>query len=128
MNGATGTQGSSRQWGGAIGRLPKPEQLFQQNTGTTGTGTTQELSFKERWANAMLQTFFTALTLGLQSSTVIDAIKDGLRPLMFPGDEQAGTDGSDDSGGSGGKDTGGSGDGIEDLTPSGSSGGGGSSI
>jgi hypothetical protein len=98
--------------GGAIGRLPKPEQRFQQSTTST---TTAETDFKTRWANAMLQTFFSALTLGLQSSQFIDLVKDALRPLVLPTTE------NNDGNGSGN----GSGNGIEDLDNDG--GGGGSS-
>jgi len=104
-------------FGGAIGRLPKAEDRFQ-------TTTEEGDSFKVRWANAMLQTMFSAVAVGFQSSPFIDALKDGLRPLFYPpAEETADGDGSGDGDGDG-SDGGDSGDGgqsdgggIEDIDP-----------
>lgn len=133
--GSTATKTSTSQTnqqatpGGAIGRLPKPEQRVQQTT----TSTPQvQTDFKTRWANAMLQTFFSAVTLGLQSNQVIGAIKDALRPLILPPAENnnggnSGGSGNGSGNGSGGGSGNGSGGGIEDLNPGGGGGGSGGS-
>lgn len=54
---------------------------------------TAEPSFKVRWADAMLSTFFTALTIGFQTPDFIDVLKDLIRPILIPDDSSA--DGGD---------------------------------
>ncbi|HPM23084.1 MAG TPA: hypothetical protein PLP66_04225 [Phycisphaerae bacterium] len=76
------------QAGGAIARLPKRAQTAQSTTTTTTTGTT-ESSFAVRWTNAILGTFFSALSVGFQSSAFITMLEDALRPLVLPGTENA---------------------------------------
>jgi hypothetical protein len=120
---SSGTTQSSNQrvFGGAIARLPKPEERFQQAT-TQPSGS--ELGFGTRWANAMLQTLFTSLTLGFQSDAFIEALKDALRPLVLPSSNQ----GSGTGNGSGNGSSGNGGNGIEDLTPADGGNGGSSTL
>jgi hypothetical protein len=102
--GATTQTRYGRTYGGAIARLPKPEERYQ-----TSTTTTETTSFKTRWANAMAQTFFSAVALGFQSTAFIELLKDSLRPLVLPQsqtDTNSNTDGSNTTNG-----------GIEDLSP-----------
>jgi hypothetical protein len=76
------------------------------------TSDTQEQpKFIVRWADAMLSTFFTALTVGFQTQDFIDLLKDAFRPLFVPQD--ASTDGgnSGDGASDGGQDSGTGGDG-----------------
>jgi|GEM_PF-2463226 len=118
----------TRVGGAAVNRLPKAEQRLQSAV----PGTTTQPSFAVRWANAMLSTFFTAVTTGFQSAGFITFLKDSLRPLNYP--TESGDDGSDSGGGSGGSTGGGtggstggsgsggsgsSGGGIEDIPPGG---------
>ncbi len=100
------TESAGHQFGGALGRLTKPEQRFQQ--------VEQETPFRIRWADAMLQTFFTSLTVGFQSNDFITILEDALRPLFpFPSDDDTDDGNADDGGDDGnGDDTGG---GIEDI-------------
>ena len=104
----------TRDGSGAIGRLPKIEPRAQSST-------TDDRKFVVRWADRMVQTVFTALSVGFNSSAFIDFLKDGLRPIMFP-PAQTSEDGGD---GGDGSDTGG---GIEDLNPSGGGGDSGSIV
>lgn len=103
--------------GGAIGRLPKAEQRLQDSSTTT---TTTERKFTARLLESWSTTFFSALTLGFQSTDFIDLLKDALRPLIVP-DTQA-----DSGDGSSGDSSSGDGSGIEDADSN--SGDGGSSI
>ncbi len=125
----------TRVGGAAVNRLPKAEQRLQ----ATVPDTTTQPSFAVRWANAMLSTFFTAVTTGFQSAGFINFLKDSLRPLMYP--TESSDNGSDSGGGSGGSTgggtggstggsgPGGSGGGIEDVPPgAGDSGSGGSTL
>jgi len=113
---------SGRVFGGAIARLPKAEDRFQSND------TVQETPFRIRWANAMLQSFFSALTLGLQSQQFIDSIKDVLRPIMIPpANTSSDSSGSSTSDGSSSSDSSSSTGGIEDISSGGGSSGDGSS-
>lgn len=110
---------STSQFGGAIARLPKAEDRFQE--------TTEERKFGARLLEAWADTLFAALTLGFQSNSFVDLIKDGLRPLILPavsdGTDAGADDGSGDGtgDGSGDGDTGGSGDSpggsVDDLSP-----------
>lgn len=89
-NNAAGKSSVNTQAGGAIARLPKPAQTAQSTTTTTTTTpATTESSFAVRWTNAMLGTFFSALSVGFQSSTFITMLEDALRPLVLPGTENA---------------------------------------
>lgn len=77
----------------------------------------EERDFVVRWADAMLSTFFAALTVGFQTPDFIDVLKDLFRPVLFPQDAGAdqtdGTTGNGDgNNGSGGNETG---DGEEPL-------------
>lgn len=115
---------------------------------TSSTAQTQDnRKFHARLADSLLSTFFTSLTVGLQSQQFIDALKGFLRPVFAPstngtttGDQTGGTtgdtsgsgaNGSGDSGttdssngsgsSTGGNTSGGSGGGIEDIQPNGGS-------
>ena len=99
---ATAQTSSVQATSGAIARLPKAEDRFQE--------VTEERSFTARLMESWSQTFFSAITLGFQSSDFIDLLKDALRPLVVPQETSDGTDSSTDS-------TPSSGDGIEDATP-----------
>jgi hypothetical protein len=133
-NATTGTLSATevrKNFGGAIARLPKPEQRFQ----STAPATTTERSFGVRFLDATLQTVFTALTVGFQSSDFITFLEDQLRPLILPSTTDNSGSGSSNSDGSGSSNSGGSGSnnssgsGIEDLpSGNGSNGSGGSTI
>lgn len=123
---------STREFGGALGRLPKAEQLYQSSTTTTDT---TDSSFRIRWSNAMLQTFFTALGIGLQTSQFVTVLKDALRPLVYPTETEStdasNTDTTDNTSGDTNNtdtDTDTTGNGIEDLSPTGDTSGGDSTI
>jgi hypothetical protein len=64
---------------------------------TTTTTQQEERKFIVRWADAMLSTFFAALTVGFQTSDFIDLLADALRPIFNPAsaDNSGTTDGSD---------------------------------
>lgn len=115
---AQSTNSSGYQFGGAIARLPKAEERFQ-----SAETTTDEPTFRVRWMNAMLQTFFSAMTLGLQTPQFIEVLKDGLGPILFPVIDES-TNGDGDGSGDGDN---GSGGGIEDVDDD-DDGGGGSTI
>ena len=53
-----------------------------QSSGTPTTGTTQEQKFVVRWADAMLSTVFTALSVALQTQDFINLLKDFFRPIF----------------------------------------------
>ncbi len=91
-------------------KVDERAQQTNQTTPTgTETGTTPEPSFQKRWANAMLQSLFTALSNPLAQTLYVELFKDALRPLILPPAEDTST-GTGDTGGSGGTgDTGGSG-------------------
>lgn len=124
---------NGRTFGGAIARLPKPEQRFQ----AVGD---EEPKFASRLLSSLLQTTFSALTLALQTTDFIELIKDGLRPLILPPTEEEGADEGAETGGDGassgnggqtGSETGGGSDtggGIENLEPGEENGGDGGSI
>jgi len=117
FGGSSGQNATSRTINGSTSATGKDTDRAQQTTQQT----TQQTDFKTRWANAMLQTFFSAVSLGLQSPQFIDAVKDFLRPLVLPpASDSNGSSGSDDNGGNGGGS--GNGDGIEDLPSNGSGG------
>jgi hypothetical protein len=101
----------TRTFGGAIGRLPKStavEQTSTTDTTTTTTDTTTtESSFGTRWLTAMTSTFFTAITVGFQTSAFVDVLKDAIRPLFLPA-SSADTNSDGTSSGSG----------IEDISTS----------
>jgi len=88
----------TRDGSGAIGRLPKIESRAQTSD--------DDRKFVARWAESMVDTFFTALAVGMQSRDFINFLEDQLRPIFFPSSTD---DDSDESSGSGG--------GIEDLNP-----------
>jgi hypothetical protein len=134
-NNSTARTINGNTFGGAIGRLPKPEERFQTAT-TTTTQPASTPKFGTRWVTAMTSTFFNAIALGMQSDAFITALENALRPLILPqssGSSNSGT-GSGSGSGSGtttGGTTGGSttGGGIENLPASGgSTGGSGSTI
>lgn len=58
----------------------KQSSLTAQST-TTST-TTEESDFVVRWANAMLSTMFTTLTVAVQTTDFINLMKDIFRPLF----------------------------------------------
>lgn len=81
------------------------------------TPTEEEDSFRTRLFNSWLNTIFTALTFAFQSQDFIDALADGLRPIIAPDSTgDGGTDGDGSNGGGNGN--GGNGNGgstIDDL-------------
>ncbi len=91
-------------------------QIKQSVREQTTTPTSQP-AFRTRLLNTLMQTFFTALTVGFQSQDFIDALKDGLRPLIRP--QAASSDGGNGSsdGSGGGIEDGGTGDGSEPNSP-----------
>jgi len=97
--------------GGAVGRLPsKAEVARAQQTQETD-------SFRVRLLNSWTQTFFTALSLGFQSSDFINALADSLRPILVP-------DTTNESSNNTNGDT----QGAEDINPSNNNNGGSNSI
>jgi hypothetical protein len=128
---------NGRTYGGAIARLPKPEERFQTSTPTTTTQPS-EPSFGTRWLTAMTETFFSAVALGMQTPAFVNALADALRPLVLPQSDQTAadtsTDGTSNTGGDtstdGTSNTGGdtstdgtSSGGIENLSPPAGNGG-----
>ncbi len=111
-------------YGGAIARLPKPEERFQSQVATSQP----TASFGTRWMTAMADTFFAAIALGMQSDAFVTALEDALRPLVLP--TASNTSASDSGTGSGsGSGSGSNGGGIENLSPpTGNSGSSGSTI
>ncbi len=78
----------------------KSESRSQTNNTTT-------TPFPARWANAMLQTTFSALVLGFSSPDFVKLIEDALRPILLPGSIESGssdnnTDGNNNNNNSGG--------------------------
>jgi len=64
-------------------------------------GGQQEPKFVVRWADAMLSTLFTAITVGFQTQDFIDILKDVFRPLFIPPESSTdGADGTEPGGGS----------------------------
>ncbi len=109
------------EFGGAVGRLPKADARFQDSDTPT------ERKFVARLLEAWADTFFTALTVGFQSTDFIDLLKDGLRPLLIPDTQDDGGDDGNGDGGSG-NDGSGNGGGIEDIPDDGGNDDGGDSI
>lgn len=66
---------------------PKTSQRMQAD------GDQQQPDFVVRWADAMLSTIFTAVTVGLQTQDFIDLLKDVFRPFFIP--ESSGADATD---------------------------------
>ncbi|HUU95776.1 MAG TPA: hypothetical protein VM487_08545 [Phycisphaerae bacterium] len=101
---------------GAIARLPSKDVVSRAQSQDNS-------KFHVRLVDSLLSTFFTALSVGFQTSEFIDSLKGFLRPIFIPttptdtGTQGGGT--PDGGGGSGttGDGTGGGG-GIEDLSPS----------
>ena len=87
----TASNDTTHTFGGAIARLPKASQLQTQTTTgtTTGTGTDQP-KFVDRLMASWATTFFTAISVGFQTTDFITALKKGLQPL-FPALAQQGT-------------------------------------
>jgi trimeric autotransporter adhesin len=71
-----------------------------QTSTTTGTTTTTQPSFGTRWLTAMTSTFFTAITVGFQTSAFVNVLKDAIRPLFLP-TTKANTNSNSASSGSG---------------------------
>jgi hypothetical protein len=122
---------NGRTYGGAIARLPKPEERFQTSTPTTTTQPS-EPSFGTRWLTAMTETFFSAVALGMQTPAFVNALADALRPLVLPQSDQTAADTSTDGTSNTGGDTstdgtsntdGTSSGGIENLSPPAGNGG-----
>lgn len=109
---------------GAIAKLPSKDVVSRAQS-------QDSRKFHARLVDSLLSTFFTALSVGFQTSEFIDALKGFLRPVFIPatptdsgtpdsGDQGDGTaDGGEGSGttGDGGGGASGGG-GIEDLNPS----------
>lgn len=66
------------------------DKAGQRAQATTPTQQQEETPFKERLTASLLNTFFTALTVGFQTQDFIDWIKDLLRPILIP--QQTGQD------------------------------------
>jgi len=116
----SGLSAKSRDDGasGAIARLPSKDVVSRAQS-------QDNRKFHVRLVDSLLSTFFTALSVGFQTSEFIDSLKGLLRPVFIPaaptdtgtqdaGDQGGGT--TDDGGGNG--TTGDGGGGIEDLSPS----------
>lgn len=58
------------------------KQTSQTAQTATTTTTTQQSDFVVRWANAMLSTMFTTLTVAVQTTDFINLLKDIFRPLF----------------------------------------------
>lgn len=58
------------------------KQTSQTAQTATTTTTTQQSDFVVRWANAMLSTVFTTLTVAVQTTDFINLLKDIFRPLF----------------------------------------------
>ena len=104
---------------GAIAKLPSKDVVSRAQS-------QDSRKFHARLVDSLLSTFFTALSVGFQTSEFIDALKGFLRPVFIPAtptDNGAQGDGTADGGegsgttGDGGGDANGGG-GIEDLNPS----------
>ena len=78
----TASNDTTQNLGGALARLPKASQLQTQTTTTAGTGTDQP-KFVDRLLTSWATTFFTAISVGFQTTDFISALKKGLEPL-FP--------------------------------------------
>lgn len=114
------SQGSSQSTLKAINTTGTVETKVADRAQTTQQQT--ETPFRIRWSNAMLQTLFTSLAVGLQSNAFIEVLKDALRPIMLPPANTENTNGTDNggtggNGNNGGSNGGGNGGGIEDLPP-----------
>ncbi|MCK4342867.1 MAG: hypothetical protein KAY37_14210 [Phycisphaerae bacterium] len=127
-NESTSTQTRyGRTFGGAIARLPKAEERFQD------IESTEERSFKARLLESWATTFFGAVTLAFQTDAFVQGLKDLIAPLYLPpvesgqdnggtdadengGDSETGDGSGSDADGDSGTSTGG---GIEDVTPPG---------
>ena len=67
-------------------------KTFARMQTTTGT---EETKFRVRWADAMMSTFFTAISVGFQTSDFVDALKDFWRGILIPDSANAdATDGT----------------------------------
>ncbi|MGD8453310.1 MAG: hypothetical protein PVJ57_15970 [Phycisphaerae bacterium] len=98
----TAQEYETRDASGAIGRLPKIDATSQSSD--------TEQSFTSRLTETLATTFFSSLAIGFQSSTFINFLKDQLRPVFFPTDDDS-TD-----------NTSGDGNSIEDQNSSGNGG------
>jgi hypothetical protein len=63
---------------------------------TTTTTTTTERPFKARLLESWASTFFSAITVGFQSTDFIEVLKDALRPLVLPDSSDGNGDGIED--------------------------------
>jgi len=82
--------------------LKASDATADDKTDARSQTTTEERSFFVRWADAMLSTTFTAITVGLQTQDFIDILKDAFRPLFIPTeDESEDTSDGDSSDGDG---------------------------
>jgi len=75
----------------------KQESRFQSTDDTT-----QQRKFIVRWADAMAQTFFAAITVGMQSQDFVNMLKDALRPLFQTNTDTASDTSTTDTSGSDG--------------------------
>jgi hypothetical protein len=89
--------------------LTEPKTSSRAQTSTT---TQDERKFVARWAESMLSTFFTALTVAFQTPDFIDLLKDLLRPIINPQAASSSTDGGTNGQTSGGNGNGGGSSGI----------------
>jgi hypothetical protein len=103
--------------GGAIARLPKLAAQEQTTSDQSTTTTTTDQKFVGRLGTSLATTFFTALTVGFQSTDFINFLKSQLKLYFFPAAKSTSTNGGT-----------GSGSGIEDTTPPSGSGGNSGSI
>jgi hypothetical protein len=78
--------------------------LAKSSSRAQTSGGQEQPRFIVRWADAMLSTFFTAITVGFQTQDFIGLLKDAFRPLFIPPETSSdGSNGSSDGGSNGGQ-------------------------
>jgi hypothetical protein len=70
---------STREFGGAIAKLWKPEDSAQSTDGTT-----EDRSFKDRLLESWATAGFTAISVAFQTTQFVSVLEDGLRSIFRP--------------------------------------------
>lgn len=71
---------TTREFGGAIAKLWKPEDRAQSTTGST----TEDRSFKDRLLESWATAGFTAMSVAFQTDQFVTILEDGLRSIFRP--------------------------------------------